>query len=41
MVQSENWMSVQTIKGFADFSEIYGDVVSGKISPNEGLIVLP
>lgn len=41
MVQSENWMSVQTVKGFADFSEIYGDVVSGKISPNEGLIILP
>ena len=41
MTQSQSWMSIAIVEGFADFADIYTDVVSGKISPNEGLIVLP
>ena len=41
MQQSADWMSVQTIANFDAFTEVYADVVVGKMNPNEGLIVLP
>jgi hypothetical protein len=41
MQQSAGWMSVQTIANFDAFTEVYADVVVGKMNPNEGLIVLP
>jgi hypothetical protein len=34
-------MSVETIANFDAFTEVYADVVVGKMNPNEGLIVLP
>ena len=39
--QSKNWMRVEHVSGFADFSAVYNDVVIGKMNPDEGLVVVP
>ena len=40
MQQSADWMRVEEVSGFDDFSMIYDDVVVGKMNPNEGIVVL-
>ena len=39
--QSKNWMRVEHVNSFADFRKVYEDVVSGKMNPDEGLVILP
>jgi len=39
--QSLSWMKVEHISGFDAFAKIYGDMVDGKVNPNEGLIIIP
>jgi len=38
-LQSKNWMQIIEIDGLENFISTYEEVVSGKINPNEGIIV--
>ena len=38
-LQSNNWMQIKEIDGLENFISTYEEVVSGKINPNEGIIV--
>ena len=38
-LQSKNWMQILEIDGLENFISTYEEVVSGKINPNEGIIV--
>ena len=38
--QSKSWMRVEHIAGFEPFTNVYNDVVVGKMNPNEGLVVI-
>ena len=39
--QSLEWMQIKEVSGLDNFTQIYEDIVSGNINPNEGIIVLP
>ena len=38
-LQSNNWMQIKEIDGLENFISTYEEVVSGRINPNEGIIV--
>jgi len=38
-LQSKNWMQIIEIDGLENFISTYEEVVSGRINPNEGIIV--
>jgi hypothetical protein len=38
--QSKSWMQIKEIHGLENFTSTYEEVVAGKISPNEGIIVI-
>ncbi len=38
--QSKSWMQVTHIAGFDAFTQVYNDVVVGKMNPNEGLVII-
>lgn len=39
--ESLSWMKIEEISGFDAFSNIYDQMVVGKINPNEGIVVVP
>jgi hypothetical protein len=39
VLQSKNWMQIKEIDGLENFISTYEEVVSGRINPNEGIIV--
>ena len=39
--QSLEWMQIKEVSGLDNFTQIYEEIVSGNINPNEGIIVLP
>ena len=39
--QSLEWMQIKEVSGLDNFTQTYEEIVSGNISPNEGIIVLP